>query len=58
MTMLFVFVQEMCVRYWPEAVGQVEVYGTFHVEVSGNEQVLGEYTVRKLKLSPVDMVSE
>ena len=51
-------VQEMCVRYWPESVGQVEVYGTFQVEVSGNERVLGEYTVRKLKLSPVDMVSE
>ena len=56
--MMFILVQEMCVRYWPEAAGQVEVYGTFHVEVLGKEQVLGEYTVRKLKLSPMDMVSE
>ena len=51
------FLQEMCVQYWPETVGQSEVYGTFQVEVCGNERVLGEYIVRKLKLSPVDMVS-
>ena len=49
-------VQEMCVRYWPESIGQTEVYGTFQVEVCADERVLGEYTVRKLKLSPVDMV--
>lgn len=42
-------------RYWPEGIGQTEVFGTFQVEVL-DERVLGEYSVMKLKLSPVDMV--
>ena len=50
--------QEQCVQYWPGEKGQVDVYGSFQVELCTEDQALYDYTVRKFKISLVDSVSQ
>lgn len=49
-------VQEMCVKYWPSAVGDPSVYGGFQVELSEEEKDRGSYITRRFKLSMLDKV--
>ncbi len=46
----------MSVKYWPSASGEAAVFGSYQVELSEDEKDKGDYTTRKLKLSPIDNV--
>lgn len=44
-------------QYWPNNVGETDIFGTFQVETLPDERVLPDYIVRKFKLSPANNVS-
>lgn len=50
------FVQEMCVKYWPSGVGDPSVYGAYQVELSEEEKDRGSYITRRFKLCLLDKV--
>jgi len=46
----------MCVKYWPDEVGQPEVFGAYQIELSDDKREVGDYITRKFKLSTIDKV--
>ena len=56
MCLVSMFLQEMCVKYWPSGVGDPSVFGGYQVELSEDEKDRGSYITRRFKLSSLDKV--